>query len=849
MQTKLTNLPWAATAPCPVLSKDGPRFHSSITRRVIPLLQGLTVLVFFTCLLITPARAQAPIITSTSGVPVGNTSGMGIAYGNGVYVSVFNNGSIYSSANGTAWSKVSNPGIPSGFFRLAFGTGVFVLAGDGGRIFTSTDGLTWTSRASGTVNNLTDVQFLQSAFFAAGNNRTLLTSSDGINWSTVTIGVGGANDMLMNITYGGGVFAIGARSSGSGVYIYRSTTGASNSWTVQNVDAGESLNKVQYLKDRFYIFCSGTRVFTSTDANSWTNSTPSMTLTLPDASTQTIGSPNQVFNGIYDGSKFYLFGYSQYYNSYGSIFSSTDGVHFTLEPKTAYIVCQGSAYLNNRYFEYGNEGFVSSTDGLNYSYAGNSYNALAFNGTGYVGVGTISSMGVVYSSPDFSTWTDRTMAGQKELYGVAYTGTNYVAVGNQSVLQSSDGSSWTQIATPGDAFTALAFGATRLVAGGYDVNTNTAKIAYSPDGIAWTTANTNDNWYFKVKYVNGNFFALGYSNTTYLGVILHSTDGTSWSDITPNLSFPVYYFNDVVYDGSKFHFMGMEYDDPALFSLKGFFSVSTVTLNGPNSFSNKGTISSPPGVLGGNFGEGAFAYRNGHFAGSVNDIATNEAYVVYSSDGITWTAAATGETTAISGIEAAGNVFRLLGTNNGKLTVIFNAALPVHLLQFTASLVNGQSLLQWQTATEQNSSHFVVQHSTDGVTWHSIGTVKAAGESQVIQNYQFLHTTPVSGLNYYRIIETDIDGKQQTSKVLPVELGTPLSMRLSPNPASDWLFLQTNGSGLATVSVYTLGGQLMLRKSFDGNNTRLSLSSLPGGLYHVVAEQGGQRYTQQLFHP
>jgi hypothetical protein len=441
------------------------------------------------------------------------------------------------------------------------------------------------------------------------------------------------------------------------------------------------------------------------------------------------------------------------------------------------------------------------------------------------------------------------MAGQKELYAVAYTGSNFVASGNQSVLQSTDGCSWTQIATPADVFMALGFGATRLVAGGYDASTAAAKIAYSSDGITWTTANTDDNWYFKVKYVNGNFFALGYANTTYRGVILHSTDGISWSDITPNLSFPVYYFNDVVYDGSKYHFMGMEYDDPALYTLKGFFSVSTATLGDPNSFSNKGTISSPPAVLGGNFGEGAFAYSNGHFAGAVNDIATNEAYVVYSSDGINWTAAATGETTAVSGIAASGDVFRLLGTNDGKLTVSFTTTLPVHLLQFNASLVNGQALLKWQTATEQNSSHFVVQHSTDGLTWHGIGTVKAAGESQVIQNYQFLHASPVIGVNYYRLIETDIDGKQQISKVLPVETGIPLSMRMSPNPARDWVFLQTNGSGLATVSVYTAGGQLMLRKTFNGNNARLSLSSLPAGLYHMVVGQDGQQYTQQLFHP
>ena len=781
--------------------------------------------------------AQTPTITTTVGIPYGNTSGTGVAYGNSVYVSILSTGLIYTSTDGNDWKKVTDAGIPAGgFHSLAFGSGSFVVVGDDGLVISSANGQNWTSRTSGTTNTLVDVQFIQSKFYAVGNNATLISSADGIIWSPVIMGVGIATDDFRNITYGGGFFAIGAsRTSPNGAGIYRSSTGASNSWTVQTVTT-DFPNKVQYLKNRFFMFTSSSKVYTSTDAITWTNSTTSMVVTLPDAATQNIGIPNQVFHGIYDGSKIYMFGFSQYFG-YGSIYSSSDGINFKLEPKTAYITAQGSAYINNKYFEYGNEGILSSSDGLNYKYPGGNYYGLASNGTGYVGVGTVGQSGVIFSSNDFSTWTEKTPASQKELNAVVYTGTKYVAAGNQTVVESTDGNSWTQVGTPADNFNALAFGSSKLVAGGYNSTTDVARIAYSANGSTWTTVNTATNYYFKIRYVNGSFFALGYDYINYLGVILHSTDGVTWTDVTPNLPYAVYYFNDVLYDGSKYHFMGVDFSDAATFALNGFFSVSTSTISNPNSYTGKGTISSPPAgvTLGGTYGEGAFAFSNGHFVGSVNDMANNANYVIYSSDGIAWTAEPTNENTIITGIVASGENFKLLGTGDGKITVNFGSVLPVTLSGLSASPVNGQSLIKWQTASEQNTTNFLVQQSTNGTAWKTIATVKAANNSHTTQSYQYLHSTPAKGINYYRLQQMDADGRSSFSKVVNVLFyGTHTKLVVYPNPVVNGK-LNVHLQQACTLNLFNSNGALVLSSKLTAGSHQLNVNGLGKGIYSIQA--------------
>lgn len=164
-------------------------------------------------------------------------------------------------------------------------------------------------------------------------------------------------------------------------------------------------------------------------------------------------------------------------------------------------------------------------------------------------------------------------------------------------------------------------------------------------------------------------------------------------------------------------------------------------------------------------------------------------------------------------------------------------SLPVTLLSFTARPVNSQSLLEWVTGAESNSSHFTVQHSRNGTNWQNIGLVSAAGQSTVQLSYRFTHTNPVTGSNQYRLQLVDKDGQFTYSPIRELKFQSPGDLVLAPNPASSKvkLVLPSALSAQGRVQVYNSAGQLMLVEAAGGKQVvELEVAVLAQGVYQVV---------------
>jgi hypothetical protein len=797
------------------------------------------------CLLFTAfTHAQSPTVTVQAGYPVGRSANQ-VAYGNSTYVLLtsYSFNLLFQSATATTWSPVNATGLATSQLNfITFGAGVFVVIGNGGVIQTSTNGTSWTTRTSGTTSDLYKIYFVNSKFFAIGTNRTLLTSTDGITWTAVTFNAGSSSDFFMSLAYGNGWYVLSARNnSGSTAIVYRSSTAANNTWSAaSDVPSYNGINRIQFLNNKFWAFMIGNRMFTSADGSSWTEITNSIVLTQPNSTTTTWNSSHQIFNGVWDGTKYSFYGSSLYYGGYGSTFTSTDGINFTLLTKTAYIVPQESTILNGTYFVCGNEGIVSSTNGLTYAHSGSSYRDMAKTANKYVSVGMISSDGQIYNSTDFNTWTNRSPAGIRELYTVAYDGSNLLAAGYINVLSSTnDGDSWTNVYSNNNVtFTAMAYGNSRFVSGGYDGST--CFLNYSTNGGAtWTTANSLNYSYNKIKYINNRFFALGSSNDDYTGRIMYSTDGISWTDVTPNPGFAVYYYKDVTFDGTKYHILGM--DDSEV-----FFTLSTSTPATAASYGNKAVCSNTPAgvTLGGTWDEGLLDYSSGKFTGAVIDINSGQDYIITSTDGASWTALPQNSYSTITASYLNGQTVQQIGRNNALFTVSYGGTLPVSFLSFDGSRYNSSVKLNWVTAVEKNASQFMVQHSADGIHWETIGAVKATGNNAAKTEYSFIHTDPLPGANFYRLLQQDIDGASEFSRLIRIYYGSDLSARAYPNPAVNEVTIHTGTNERGIITLFNLAGQAVKRTLITGYETRIDLPSLPAGTYMADIKQGQQR--QQL---
>lgn len=98
------------------------------------------------------------------------------------------------------------------------------------------------------------------------------------------------------------------------------------------------------------------------------------------------------------------------------------------------------------------------------------------------------------------------------------------------------------------------------------------------------------------------------------------------------------------------------------------------------------------------------------------------------------------------------------GSNPGKVIAVKPPY--VSLTFFRASITaNSWARIDWGTMKEQNSDYFIIQKSTNGKTFTTVGEVKSSGDSNDPVSYYFIDENAVNAVTYYTIIEVDKDGK------------------------------------------------------------------------------------------
>lgn len=187
--------------------------------------------------------------------------------------------------------------------------------------------------------------------------------------------------------------------------------------------------------------------------------------------------------------------------------------------------------------------------------------------------------------------------------------------------------------------------------------------------------------------------------------------------------------------------------------------------------------------------------------------------------------------------------------HSGILHSAPGGALPVELTSFQATQAGPFVHVTWSTATEWNSSHFIVQRSIDALQWESIGVVEAAGNSTTARVYRLIDEQPLPMLSYYRLEQVDQDGYTEHSGIVPISFaGVGPTLRIFPNPADTEVQVLIDAiDGPVVLSVIDASGRrISQRQISSGNRHNLKVSGLPSGVYMVVVESGDQVVRQSL---
>lgn len=440
--------------------------------------------------------AQALRLAAVRGLPFQEGMRAGAA-GAGAAVVVGEAGSIYSSSNGTGWTRHETP-ARADLQAVAYTGSIFCAAGDDGTILTSTNGAAWTPRASGTTLNLAAAAAGAGQIVVAGDAGKVFTSADGSTWAAVSAPV---LDRINGLAYGAGIFVAVTEAGG----ILTSPDAAT--WSVQSSPASGALSSVAFASGLFVAVGAGGEILTSPDGAAWI--------------ARRSGGPERLWGVAAAGPGFVAVG------SGGAVVHSADGVSWSAQSLSGRPLLRAVVQGGFGLFAISERGGLwTSGDGSAWtpgsSGGGAALSAVTAGGSSgpFVAVG---AGGTVLTSPDGFRWTAGAAPTGEDLAGVAFGASQFVAVGaGGRVLTSDSGATWAA-ADSGTAgpLQAIAYGSAGFVAVG-----QAGMVLHSANGTAWTSRT--------VAAAKGDFLAVAHGNGLYVAVgqwgqIATSPDGLIWT--------------------------------------------------------------------------------------------------------------------------------------------------------------------------------------------------------------------------------------------------------------------------------------------------------------------------------
>ncbi len=453
-----------------------------------------------------------------------------MGFGNGAFYAVTASGEVFSTTDGKEWRSLSITAIAdktaSACLRIAAGNGIVVTLSEDGWLSFSADGLTWTlpEQLEGRADKLLfgGGLFLALMSAAPGESATVLASADGVTWTSLAEAIGGA---VTDVAFSNGMFV--AVSPASDLVI--SHDGAN--WFELGhlpVSEGSRVVRVLFGENRFVgvvLLPSGdAQVLVSLNGVDWV---PGLTARPP--------------NGLAFGNGvFVLYGTTTY--------TSSDGVHWDSSEQDVLSALPTSVtFGNGRFVAVGGNRVLLSYDGVTWTpveitgtrrlptgiyFAGGRFWAPSW--PDYDSETRLPKEGYVLHSMDGVAWTEH--AGPpvlSSLRHVAYGNGRYVAVGEGShIYASEDGANWIKQADT-EVLTQILFGNGVFLASAYRpgprMNSPYVSFVYrSSDGLSWTKLPLEFDGSLTLRLHAGGVF-VAHAVASFRRYVMTSRDGEEWT--------------------------------------------------------------------------------------------------------------------------------------------------------------------------------------------------------------------------------------------------------------------------------------------------------------------------------
>ncbi|MEO8148607.1 MAG: T9SS type A sorting domain-containing protein [Bacteroidia bacterium] len=176
-----------------------------------------------------------------------------------------------------------------------------------------------------------------------------------------------------------------------------------------------------------------------------------------------------------------------------------------------------------------------------------------------------------------------------------------------------------------------------------------------------------------------------------------------------------------------------------------------------------------------------------------------------------------------------------------------NNPLPISLLSFTANPNGNHVDIRWATLSEINNDFFIIEKSSNGLTFEEVTKVNGAGNSNQVLKYMATDENPFTGRSYYRLKQTDFNGMFKYSNMVTVTMKNSFDYSIFPNPTEGTnTFINIYGTKDEKVSVIVydnIGREIFSKSTVSDHSGACTIAIEPAhglvtGLYSVIIKSG-----------
>jgi len=181
------------------------------------------------------------------------------------------------------------------------------------------------------------------------------------------------------------------------------------------------------------------------------------------------------------------------------------------------------------------------------------------------------------------------------------------------------------------------------------------------------------------------------------------------------------------------------------------------------------------------------------------------------------------------------DIFQLSTTSSSALLQT-GIGLPVKLEEYKVAKRQTDVVVNWKTSGEMDVKYFSVEYSLDGIQFVSLKNMESKGKGGNGAEYKFIHTTPVKGIQYYRLVEYNLDGSKTYFSTRSVSFDGILNLvQVLPNRVHDKVTAYVVQGLYQQVQLMDNTGRTLYVKDLSSQSTELNLGmkSYAAGIYYL----------------